>query len=181
MEWMLMPLKRYAQFTGRSRRKEYWMYTLFFVIVYIVLSILDRMLGLGGGSSVDPLTAQNGAAMGGGFGAGTRTGVLTGIFCLALLIPSIAVAIRRLHDTDRAGWWVLLGFGPYLLAAVLMVFGMLTGQLGLLATGGLIMMIGFVGAIVLLVFMCLPGTAGPNKYGPDPLDPSGAELGEVFN
>ncbi|MES2043099.1 MAG: DUF805 domain-containing protein [Pseudomonadota bacterium] len=181
MEWMLMPLKRYAEFSGRSRRKEYWMYILFIVIVSIVLSILDKMLGLGGGSSITPTTVDGANAMGGGLGAATHMGVLGGIFALGTFIPSLAVAIRRLHDTDRAGWWVLLGFGPYLLAVVLMVVGALTGQLGLLATGGLIMMIGFVGAIVLLVFMCLPGTSGPNKYGPDPLDPSGAELGEVFS
>jgi uncharacterized membrane protein YhaH (DUF805 family) len=177
MEWMLMPLKRYAEFSGRSRRKEYWMYTLFIVIVSIVLSILDRMLGLGGSSSLATETSGAGA----GIGAATHTGVLGGIFMLATFIPSLAVAIRRLHDSDRAGWWVLVGFGPYLLAIALMVVGVMTGQLGLLATGGLLMMIGFVGAIVLLVFMCLPGTSGPNKYGPDPLDPSGAELGEVFS
>lgn len=181
MEWMLMPLKRYAEFSGRSRRKEYWMYILFIVIVSIVLSIIDRMLGLGGGSSVDTFGAPSGTGVGGGLGAATHTGLLGGIFALATLIPNIAVAIRRLHDTDRAGWWVLLGFGPYLLAVVLMVVGAMTGQLGLLATGGLIMMIGFVGGIVLFVFMCLPGTSGPNKYGPDPLDPSGADLGEVFS
>ena len=177
MEWMLMPLKRYAEFSGRSRRKEYWMYFLFIFIVSIVLSILDRMLGLGGGSALDSSVAPGG----GGIGAATHMGVLGGLFALATLIPNIAVAIRRLHDTDRAGWWVLIGFGPYLVAIAMMVIGFMTGQFGLLATGGLLMMVGFVGAIVLLVFMCLPGTSGPNKYGPDPLDPSGAELGEVFN
>lgn len=181
MEWMLMPLKRYAEFSGRSRRKEYWMYILFIVIVSIVLSIVDGMLGLGGGASATSTSVDGASGVGGGLGAATHMGVLGGIFTLATFIPSLAVAIRRLHDTDRAGWWVLLGFGPYLLALALMIVGMLTGQLGLLATGGLIMIVGFVGGIVLLVFMCLPGTSGPNKYGPDPLDPSGADLGEVFN
>jgi len=181
MEWMLLPLKRYAQFSGRARRKEYWMYILFIVIVSIVLSILDRMLGLGGGSSITPTSADSANAASASLGAGMHIGVLGGIFTLATFIPTLAVAIRRLHDGDRSGWWVLIGYGPYIVGFALMVFGLLGGQLGLLATGGMIMMIGFIGFLVLLVFMCLPGTSGPNKYGPDPLDPSGAELGEVFS
>jgi uncharacterized membrane protein YhaH (DUF805 family) len=176
MEWMLMPLKRYAEFSGRSRRKEYWMYTLFYFIVAIVLSYVDSLVGLGGGSSLQAASGANA-----GLGAVTHMGVLGGIFALANLIPYLAVSIRRLHDTGRAGWWVLLGFGPYLIALALMVVGMLTGQFGLLAAGGLLMFAAFIGGIVLLVFMCLPGTSGTNQYGPDPLDPSGAELGEVFS
>ena len=158
MEWMLLPLKRYAQFSGRARRKEYWMYILFIVIVSIVLSILDRMLGLGGGSSITPTSVDSGNAMGAGLGAGMHFGVLQGLFLLATFIPTLAVAIRRLHDGDRSGWWVMIGYGPYIVGIALVVFGMLTGQLGLLATGGMITMLGGIGFLVLLVFLCLPGT-----------------------
>lgn len=118
MEWMILPLKRYAEFSGRSRRKEYWMYFLFTIIVGIVLGGIDGILGLNAGLG--------------------RTGVLGGLFSLATLIPSIAVAIRRLHDTDRSGWWLLLVFIPIL------------------------------GWIALLVFYCTEGTRGPNAFGPDP-------------
>ena len=107
MEWMLMPLRRYAQFSGRSRRKEYWMYTLFIVILSIVASIIDGGLGLTGESGYGPIT---------------------GILSLATLIPSIAVGIRRLHDTDRSGWWLLIALVP-LIGAMSFVFSTLVALL----------------------------------------------------
>ena len=171
MEWMLMPLKRYAQFSGRARRKEYWMYTLLIAIVSLVCFLLDRALGLDGifGSG---LTAS----------PGSRIGVLRLILIVATFLPSIAVSIRRLHDTNRSGWWLLLLLVPYCIGLALLGMGVAGGQLGLLALSGIFMLIGLVGAIVLLVFMCLPGTSGPNSYGADPLDPSAtADLGDVFS
>ena len=126
MEWMMMPLKRYADFSGRSRRKEYWMYILGVLIVAIVLSIVEGILGLSG-------------MVGGVYGP------LTTIFLLGILIPSLAVQVRRFHDQDKSGWFVLLSFIP------------------------------FVGAIIVLVFMCLEGTKGPNRFGPDPKDPASVE------
>jgi uncharacterized membrane protein YhaH (DUF805 family) len=119
MEWATLPFKRYAEFTGRSRRKEYWMFTLLVVVVAIVLSLVEGVLGLGG-------------MVGGVYGP------LTTLFLLATLVPSIAVGIRRLHDTDRSGWWILIALVP------------------------------FVGGLILLVFYVLEGTKGPNQYGPDP-------------
>lgn len=127
MEWMLLPLKRYADFSGRSRRKEYWMFVLGVFIVAIVLSIIENMAGLSG-------------MVGGVYGP------LMTIFFLGILIPSIAVQVRRFHDQDKSGWFVLLALIP------------------------------FVGGLVVLVFMCLEGTRGPNRFGPDPKDPSGAEV-----
>jgi uncharacterized membrane protein YhaH (DUF805 family) len=126
MDWMLMPLRRYAEFSGRSQRKEYWMFFLFQVIVVVVLGIIEGMLGLTG-------------MVAGAYGP------LTMLFWLAVLIPGIAVGIRRLHDTDRSGWWLLLAFVP------------------------------LVGAIVLLVFFVSDGTHGPNRFGPDPKNPGQAE------
>ena len=119
MEWATLPLKRYAEFTGRSRRKEYWMFTLLAIGIYIVASIVDRIAGM------------NGMIAG-------RYGPVTALVALGLLVPTLAVSIRRLHDSDRSGWWLLLGLVP------------------------------MVGEIIVLVFMVLGGTPGANRFGADP-------------
>jgi len=137
MEWMLMPYKRYFDFAGRSRRKEYWMFILLFVLVYVVG--FGLMLS-GGGFSFD---AVGQAEPGAGFFLG---GGLLGIFVLGSIIPAIAVQVRRFHDQDRSGWFVLLNFIPYL------------------------------GGLIVLVFMCLDGTRGPNRFGPDPKDPASTHV-----
>src|SRR5690625_2590503 len=92
MHWYLTVLKKYAVFTGRSRRKEYWVFLLFNIIIFFILSLIDNTIGT--------------------FNAQTGVGVLSSIYWLAILIPSIAVGIRRLHDTGRTGWWLLLVFIP---------------------------------------------------------------------
>lgn len=144
MEWMILPLKRYFDFSGRSRRKEYWMFFLLTIIVGIVAGIIDSMLGFGTASSV---TTDSGVSA-----SFSSRGPVAAITSLALLIPSIAVAIRRLHDTDRSGWWLLLVLIP------------------------------IIGWIVLLVFYCTDGTRGTNRFGPDPKDPGGsANAAEVFS
>lgn len=170
MEWMLLPLKRYAQFSGRSRRKEFWMWLLFVVIVSIVLSVLDSLLGLGGSSQVasSPINPHGFA-----YGARTRGGILTGIFTLAILIPNLAVSVRRLHDVDRSGWWVLLPVAPYAIGVVLIFSGAFT-------LGALLAIAGLVCAIVLLVWYCTRGTIGPNRFGADPLGLDPAAVGRVF-
>lgn len=119
MDWMLMAWKKYADFSGRARRKEYWMFVLGLVIIAIVLSIVEGILGLSG-------------MVGGVYGPATT------LLLLAAIVPSIAVQVRRFHDQDKSGWFVLLGLIPIL------------------------------GGLIVLVFMCLEGTAGPNQYGPDP-------------
>ena len=172
MDWMLMPLKRYAEFSGRSRRMEFWMWVLFTVIVGFVLGLIDGVLGL-------KSTPSSLSAGGGGMAAMSSVGILGGLWSLGTLIPSIAVGVRRLHDTNRSGWWILLPLGPYLVGIVLMIMAALSGSLGLVGLAGILMMIGLVCAIVLLVFYCLPGTPGPNKYGPDPMG-GAANLGDTF-
>ncbi|WP_066664570.1 DUF805 domain-containing protein [Sphingomonas sp. CCH9-H8] len=176
MEWMILPLKRYFDFSGRSRRKEYWMYTLFLVIVSIVLAILDNALGLDGSATADPADP---------FGAASG-GLLGNIFALGTLIPSLAVSVRRLHDLDRSGWWILLPMGPILVGAVLLGVGMVQslggmggGTSSLMVVGGIALFAGFICSIVLLVWYCTAGTAGPNRFGEDP---KGADLDapEVF-
>lgn len=157
MHWMFLPLKRYAQFSGRSRRKEFWLFTLFVILVSIVLGMIEVAMGLVE-ETADPMD------MTGSYGP------LSAIFSLAVLIPSIAVSVRRLHDINRAGWWILLPGLPYILMFVFMA----TGNLAMM---GIFAIVALVLAIVLLVFYLLPGTNGPNAYGPDPKAP---DHGEVF-
>jgi uncharacterized membrane protein YhaH (DUF805 family) len=151
MDWMLMPLRRYAEFSGRSRRKEYWMYVLMLVIVGFVLGLVEGLVGLTG--MVGPY------------------GPLSALFLLGTFIPSLAVGIRRLHDTDRSGWWMLLGIVPYGLSIIMLLSGNLV-------LAGTLAMVALVCAIVLLVFMVLEGTKGPNRFG---ADPKSGDQAEVFS
>lgn len=120
MEWMLMPLHRYADFSGRSRRKEYWMFFLLCVAVSVAISIIGS-IGAGTGGDMNFLGS-----------------LLMGLFFLAIIVPSIALQVRRFHDQDKSGWFVLLNFIP------------------------------LIGGLIVFVFMLLEGTRGPNQYGPDP-------------
>lgn len=88
-------LSQYAGFTGRARRSEYWFFYLATVVAYIVASIIDSIIG---------------------------TSILVILLALALIVPSIAVGIRRLHDTDKSGWFILIGLIPIIGAIVLIVF-----------------------------------------------------------
>jgi len=178
MDWMLMPLKRYADFSGRSRRMEFWMWQLFQLIVYIGVVIISMLLGGGAMMGGDPTAMM---AAGGGI---VIIMMIYMLYCLAVIVPSIAVAVRRLHDTDRSGWWILAPLGPYLLAFVLAMgaatsagpnAGAAMGVIGIIAL--VCMLAALVLAIVLLVFYFLEGTKGPNQYGPDP---KGPDTGQVF-
>jgi uncharacterized membrane protein YhaH (DUF805 family) len=130
MNEMFLPLRRYAQFSGRSRRREFWFFWLFYVAGSFVLMYIDAALGLGGSAT--------GYAQGGSVGFNLSGGLLTYFFMLALLVPMIAVAVRRLHDVDKSGWVLLIGLIP--------LFGW----------------------FYLLFHYCQPGTAGSNRFGPDP-------------
>ncbi|MEO7680642.1 MAG: DUF805 domain-containing protein [Sphingomonas sp.] len=181
MDWMLLPLRKYATFSGRARRKEFWMWVLFVVLVAIVLTVLDGVLGLGGRSGIGSTATQAPGGVGYGAGAFARGGILTAIFSLAILIPNLAVSVRRLHDIDRTGWWVVLPVVPYLLGMAMIVGGAATSNLALVGGASVLMLVGVVLAIVLLVFYCMAGTRGPNRFGPDPLDPNAtADVSEVF-
>jgi uncharacterized membrane protein YhaH (DUF805 family) len=118
MNWYLNALKQYAVFKGRARRKEYWFFILFNLIASAVLTVIDFMTG-----NLD-------LALG--------MGPLSGLYSLAVLIPSLAVTVRRLHDTDHSGWWLLIGVIP------------------------------LAGAIVLLIFMLQDSKPGDNQYGANP-------------
>ena len=120
MEWMLLPYRRYAAFSGRSRRKEFWMFALFCFLVGLAIDIVfgnpayERF-----GWHVSVATTLTGTG-----------GVLRGLFNLASFVPAIAVATRRLHDIDRSGWWQLLMFIPLLGWIVLLVFYCLDSNSG---------------------------------------------------
>ena len=95
--------RKYVDFTGRARRSEYWFFFLFTVLAGIVGSILDGLFGLRGGP----------------YGG---TGPIQGLIQLALLLPGLAVGARRLHDTGRSGWWLLIALIPVVGWIILLVF-----------------------------------------------------------
>jgi uncharacterized membrane protein YhaH (DUF805 family) len=101
---MLMPYKRYFDFSGRSRRKEFWMWVLFYVIVAVVCNLLDSALGLGGTTTSYSDVTDSGVSM----GYSSRGGILAMIWGLVNLIPAIAVSVRRVHDHDKSGWFILI-------------------------------------------------------------------------
>lgn len=149
MNWMILPLKRYAEFSGRSRRMEYWMFTLLNIIVMLVLAFI-AFGGIGLADLADPASDEMLiAGLTGGFG------LLILLYFLVILIPSIAVTVRRLHDRDMSGWWYLGFF-----------------------VGGLLPFVGFLFSIALLVLMLLPGTTGPNRFGEDPKGGVSADIFE---
>lgn len=109
MNWMFMPLKRYVDFQGRSGRKEFWFYVLFVSIVVTILYILMGIMlaAMLASMTIDPETGV--ATGGGGGGAGVfLVSAILWIFLLGTMIPSIAVAVRRMHDQDKSGWFMLI-------------------------------------------------------------------------
>ncbi|GGC26795.1 membrane protein [Novosphingobium marinum] len=150
VEWMILPFKRYADFTGRSRRMEYWSFMLLNIGVYILLALVMFATGASM-ASLASADAANPLALYSVFFSGI--GLVFFVWWLVTIVPGIAVAVRRLHDRDMSGWW-LLGF----------------------FVANLVPLVNMIAGIVFLVLMLLPGTAGPNQYGPDPKDPDGAEV-----
>ena len=113
MEWYFTVLRKYALFAGRARRKEFWMFVLISAVVVLVLGIVNELMG----ADVPALPVY---------------------YTLAVVLPGFAVTVRRLHDTDRSGWWLL------------------------------ILLVPIVGAIVFLVFMATPGGEMANSFGASP-------------
>lgn len=115
MNYYATCLKKYAEFEGRARRKEYWMFVFVNFLIAIAISIGGGILGLEEG-----------------------TAVISGLYSLAVLVPGIAVTVRRLHDTGRSGWWMLIALIP------------------------------IAGPIAMLIFLCGVSKPGENEYGPNP-------------
>lgn len=152
MQWMILPFKRYADFQGRSRRKEFWMFQLLNLGMILLLAgpfissvVSASIANAGDQAATDAALA---AMFEGGFSLSLAGLGLYGLYALAAFIPSIALTVRRLHDRDMSGWWY-----PGV------------------AVAGLIPLVGFLASIAWFVLMVLPGTAGSNRFGPDPKDP----------
>jgi uncharacterized membrane protein YhaH (DUF805 family) len=113
MQWYLKVISNYVGFAGRARRKEYWMFMLVNILIALTLGFVEGLLG--------------------------SPGYIGGLYSLFIMLPSIAVAVRRLHDTGRTGWWVLINFVP------------------------------FIGFFIFLYFMVVEGEPSDNEYGRDPI------------
>ena len=114
----------YADFDGRARRKEYWMFVLWFFVIYLAFVVFNTILISIGSDVTNTLSMV--------------VSVIFSLGCLAITIPNLALAVRRLHDTGKSGWFLLIGLIP------------------------------FVGGIILLVFYCMDSQPGDNEYGPNP-------------
>ena len=123
MKWYIKVLNQYADFSGRARREEYWMYTLFNVLAIIGIAFLSGMIG-NATDSEDLMV------------------IPIALYVLGVFIPSLAVVVRRLHDQNKSGWYIMVRFIP------------------------------FVGGIWLIVLLCTEGDSGPNQYGADPKNPN---------
>lgn len=120
MKWYLKCLKQYADFNGRARRSEYWFFVLFNVIISFVITFVVTFLEVLAG------------------GTGILGTMISYIYCLVVLIPGIAVGVRRLHDVGKSGWFLLIGLIP------------------------------IVGALYLLVLYCLDSLPDSNQWGENP-------------
>lgn len=119
MNWYLDVVKnKYSVFTGRAQRQEFWYFILFYFLIYFALSVIDQVTGA--------------------FDEETGTGLLSGLYMLAMLVPSLAVGARRLHDIGRSGWWQLL------------------------------MLIPIIGGLILIFFFVQDSQPGDNQYGSNP-------------
>jgi len=118
MSWYFEVWKKYAVFAGRARRKEYWYFLLFNILASLLLGFIDGVTGM--------------------FSPEAGMGLLGGLYTLAVLIPGIAVSVRRLHDTNHSGWWLFIALVP------------------------------IIGSIVLIVFMVRDSQQAENDYGPNP-------------
>ncbi len=173
---MILPLKRYAEFSGRSRRKEYWMWILFSILANIVLSIFDAVLGLGGSATTTTSSAPGAIGAAGNLSGG----LLSGIFSLAVLLPNLSVSVRRLHDTDRSGWWILLPLVPLLFLAGGIIAGDAFVGVSSMIVAGVAFLGFFISGLLLLVWYCTEGTRGPNRFGDDPKGDLPADLARTF-
>lgn len=146
LDWALLPYQRYAQFRGRSQRAEYWWFTALFALACIMAGILSWVAGI----DLPGLLVQKGPIRSEQVFVNPVASAVVGIFalfCVASLIPSLAVSIRRLHDIERSGWWYV----GNTIASALPV-------------------IGIIFKMIYIAYMCRDGTIGPNRYGPDPKD-----------
>lgn len=142
MKWYFKCLKQYVDFSGRARRKEYWMFVLFNMIVSFVLGIVDFLIG-----ATIPLGV-------------TPIGIISSVYTLAVFLPGLAVLVRRLHDIGKSGWnilwYFLLAFMASVLSTILPIIAIL------------LIICSFVVSIIFIVWMCKDSQPGDNKWGANP-------------
>lgn len=146
VDWALLPYRRYAQFSGRSQRAEYWWFTALFTLAFVVTMALAWLAGV----NIPAMLIQKEPIRTDQLFINPLADMVIGVFAVFFvgsLVPSLAVSIRRLHDIERSGWWYL----GNTIASALPVIGIF-----------------FKG--VYIAYMCRDGTIGSNRYGPDPKD-----------
>jgi uncharacterized membrane protein YhaH (DUF805 family) len=160
MPLFLQPFARYAIFTGRARRAEYWGYG----IAQAVILALIATLALTGGSLQSGLFIL---LIGGG------------LFALACFLPTLAVTVRRLHDTGRSALWLLL-YAPGVVSALLVVNETIANH-GVMPAYPLFSGLGGIANLAMLILLGLPGTKGPNRFGADPKGGDEGRIARIFD
>lgn len=134
--------EHYLDFQGRCARRDFWYYVLAYFVIYIGLAVIQAVIG---------------------------TRALTGLFGLALLLPGLGISVRRLHDTDRSGWWILIGVVPLFLMILLGAAALAGGSAGPVILSAVLLPILTLAAMALLIYWyAQTGTSGDNSYGPPP-------------
>ena len=154
MNWYIEVLKKYAVFSGRARRKEFWLFVLFNLLASIILIFADILLGT--------------------FDEETGSGLLGSIYALGIFIPYLAVTVRRLHDTNKSGWWILMPLSTLILAGILMAI--LIPMLGAKGANETVVGIAVVFLVITVlatniaffVFLVSDSTPGVNRFGNNP-------------
>ena len=165
---------KYADFTGRARRSEYWWFCLFTLLVMLLPLIVLVVSAVGAGVSVDDYSSFSG----GWFIALVFSFIILMIIALVFLVPSLAVTTRRLHDTGRSGWWIVASYAFSVFSSFIEAFvfdsntidasSLAEASVGAIAVWGVVYLINLGLSIAILVFTLLDSHKGENKYGPSP-------------
>ena len=145
MNWYLKVIRNYTGFSGRARRKEYWMFALFNIIFSTILTIIDKSLKLNISY--------------------TQYGILNTLYSLAIFLPSLAVMVRRLHDIGKSGWYIFIFIIPIFVAAVIVLMLKSEGNTTWILLPALVIV---ATAIWIIVLFATDGEKGDNKWGPNP-------------
>ena len=161
MPLILQPLAKFAVFSGRARRSEYWLFSLLQFVIYLVLVVM-AISGM----------AENPAGSLGLFG-------IMGLLILVFFLPNLAVTVRRLHDSGRAAVWLLL-YVPGMLGGAL-EGAQMSANHGLPVANPILTLVSGAANLFLFVLMVLPGQKGPNRFGPDPKQGTDTDIAAVFD
>lgn len=161
--------KQYANFKGRARRREYWGFVLFQFLIFIALQILTFITGIGTAISGGAMGYVNWEMLAGAGSVYTLMYIVLSLFRLGSILPSLAAAVRRLHDTGRSGWWALMGWIPLIFMIVgVILFEMPDMQIFAILLTVFAAISGLATGIILIIWLASDGQFGPNKYGQNP-------------